>query len=144
MKMRRSASSSDESDAGVLSPFGAIPLEEKYLDAQEEVILLKEEVEELKERIAELEETRLATPEMGSDEQAEEVIRRLRQENRELKVITENMNAESEVRIQQRRYERMLAQRDVYAEGLRANLEREREVRRPPFPFVSSDDEQFS
>ncbi|KAK4696150.1 hypothetical protein P7C70_g8423, partial [Phenoliferia sp. Uapishka_3] len=119
MKMRRS------SEADIAEDGSGVTFEEKYLDSRDEVLLLKEENEELRQRISDLEEAALAAPvtEGERDGRLKELIR----ENRELRVLALNPNEEAEIKLQQRRYDRMLAQRDEYANSVRESLVKERE-----------------
>ncbi|KAL8284082.1 hypothetical protein RQP46_005195 [Phenoliferia psychrophenolica] len=118
MKMRRSTEPDiDEEDLSD-SESPSLSYEERYLDCHDELVLIKEENAELKQRLADLESAD------GTD--VDSRVAELLRENRELRVIADNLGAESEVRLQAKRYERQLAQRDEYARGVRESLENER------------------
>lgn len=108
--------------------------EEKYLDAKDELEATKEENDDLKRRLAELEEEHLAElKNVATESEKDARIAMLVQANRELEVIAQNVSVESELKKQERKYERMLERCKVYEEGLETNLAKERQVR-----FLSS------
>ncbi|KAM0750409.1 kinesin-domain-containing protein [Meredithblackwellia eburnea MCA 4105] len=135
VKMRSSGGTSSTSTSPTIDEDNeddSRDFEDKYLDCVAELEVAQEEIAALKAQIQELEEARVALPldaDSVEDHQAAQ-IRDLMKENRELKVITENVSAESEVRVLQRRFEREIAKRDEYAKSVRASLEQEREKTR--------------
>lgn len=114
-------------------PVDVAALEEKLLDAQDEIAALKDEREELKSRVAELEADRLSTLQKDastSDSDKDARILELTKENQELLVIVRNADVEGEMKRQERKYERQLEKHRLYQEGLESTLEQERQVRR--------------
>ena len=106
--------------------------EEKYLDAKDELEATKEENEDLRRRLAEFEEEHLSElRNVATESEKDARIARLVQANRELEVIAQNVSGESELKKQERKYERLLERCKVYEEGLEATLAKERQVRSP-------------
>ena len=123
MKLPRPISAIQEDERAVL--------EEKLLDAQDEIAALKDERDELNSRITELEAAHLSSLKAGaenSESDKDAVILELTKENNELLVIARNADVEGELKRQERKYERMLEKCRVYEEGLEATLENERRV----------------
>lgn len=116
MKLRRP----DEPE--VIEEAEEATFEERYLDGRDENALLREEVEELRQRLAECEGAPVAG---DADGRVQELMR----EVRELRVIADNVSGENDLRLQQMRFERQLAQRDEYARDIRARLDNERQAR---------------
>lgn len=142
MKMRRS----DEVDDGISVRY-SLPvsthslhadidsdsdhqLEDKYHDAREEVIDLRSEVVELRQRIADLESEPLPVLITATSTASEKDARiaQLIQDNRELQVIAQNVDRESELRTVEKKWERQLERCTVYEEGLVKSLDEERKV----------------
>uniref|UniRef100_A0A0K3CTW3 BY PROTMAP: gi/342319027/gb/EGU10979.1/ Other/SCY1 protein kinase [Rhodotorula glutinis ATCC 204091] n=1 Tax=Rhodotorula toruloides TaxID=5286 RepID=A0A0K3CTW3_RHOTO len=110
-------------------PTDIAALEEKLLDAQDEIAALKDERDELKCRVAELEADRLSTLQKdasASDSDKDARILELTKENQELLVIVRNADVEGEMKRQERKYERQLEKHRLYQEGLESTLEQER------------------
>ncbi|KAJ8291684.1 Protein kinase domain-containing protein ppk32 [Rhodotorula toruloides] len=110
-------------------PADIAALEEKLLDAQDEIAALKDERDELKSRVAELEADRLSTLQKdasASDSDKDARILELTKENQELLVIVRNADVEGEMKRQERKYERQLEKHRLYQEGLESTLEQER------------------
>ncbi|GAA6034686.1 hypothetical protein JCM8097_001119 [Rhodosporidiobolus ruineniae] len=118
VKMGRSTSLEDDSSA----------LQDKLLDAQDEIASLRDERSALLARVAELEAERLSFLEDAADPEKDKDARllALERENRELLVLVKNQDGEGELRRQERKFERMLEKCKVYEAGLEANLDQER------------------
>lgn len=103
--------------------------EEKYLDCQDELQSRLEDIEELKLRILELEEERLnSLNQEASVSDKDAKIAFLTRENRELQVIQSNIDPDSELRRQQRKFERQLERCEIYEGELETSLANERSV----------------
>lgn len=105
--------------------------EERYLDCQDELQSRLEDIEELKSRILELEEERLEslrTSATTTDSDKDLRIAQLSQENRELQIIQSNIDPDSELRRQQRKFERQLERCTIYEAELETTLKNERLV----------------
>ncbi|GAA6008412.1 hypothetical protein JCM10207_000117 [Rhodosporidiobolus poonsookiae] len=100
-------------------------LEDKLLDAQDEIATLKDEREALQSRISALEAERLSSLSTSDDDKDARILE-LTRENQELLVVMKNADGEGELKRMERKFERQLEKHRVYQEGLEATLAAER------------------